>query len=151
MKRSVLFTVSIMLVGMLPTVARLQAQDLLSAEMEIRSLEARRFQALTKADFPALENLISADLVYTHATGWRQNKAEFLASLRTGELQYRAITPHQVKVRIYGSTAVVTGTASFKAKAKGQEVSVELEYLEVFAKQDGRWQLVAWQSTRQAP
>lgn len=140
-----------MLAGIVLPAARLKAQDPHSVELEIRNLEARRFQALTRADFPALETLLSDDLVYTHATGWRQNKAEFLASLRSGELQYHSITTDNVKVRIYGSTAVVTGAASIKAKAQGQERRVELMYLEVFAKQDRRWQLVAWQSTRQSP
>jgi ketosteroid isomerase-like protein len=121
-----------------------------SAEAEIRSIEAQRFQAMSAGDIPALERLLSADLVYTHASGWRQSKAEFLASIRSGEMQYHSLKPDNVKVHIYGNTAVVTGAVSIKAKAKGQELDIELVYLEVFAKQAGRWQLVAWQSTRQA-
>jgi ketosteroid isomerase-like protein len=152
MKRTVLFIISVMLPGLLPPAAgQSKPQDLRSVELEIKNLETRRFQAMTRADVPALENLLSNDLVYTHATGWRQSKAEFLASLRTGEIQYHSIASDNVKVRVYGSTAVVTGTASIKAKAKGQELSVELVYLEAFVKQDGRWQLVAWQSTRKGP
>jgi len=54
-------------------------------------------------------------------------------------------------VRIYDSTAVVTGAVSIKAKTKGQELSVDLLYLEVFVKQAGRWQLVGWESTRRGP
>jgi ketosteroid isomerase-like protein len=149
MKRSVLFLISIMLPAMLPpAAAQSKPQDLRSFDLEIRSLEARRFQSLAAADVPALENLLSDDLVYTHATGWRQTKAEFLASVRTGEIKYHSFTSTDVKVRVYGSTALVTGRASVKARAKGQELNVELVYLEAFVKQDGRWQLAAWQSTR---
>ena len=152
MKRSVLLVISIMLTVMMPPAAsQLKAQNLRSVESEIKSLEARRFQAMAAADVAALENLLSDDLVYTHASGWRQNKAEFLASIRTGEIQYHSLTSDDLKVRIYGGTAVVTGAVSIKAKAKGQELSVELVYLEVLVKQDGRWQLVAWQSTRRGP
>jgi len=152
MKLAVLFMVSIVLPAMLPRAAgQSNPQDLRSVESEIKSLEERRFQAMTQADLPALENLLSDDLVYTHATGWRQNKAEFLASIRAREIQYHSITSDRVKVRVYGNTIVVTGAASIKARAKGQELSVDLLYLEVFEKQDGRWQLVAWESTRRAP
>jgi len=135
-------------VMVLPATTQPEPQDPRSVELEIKSLEARRFQALTAADVPALEKLLSDDLVYTHATGWRQTKAEFLASLRTGEIQYHSFTSADVKVRVYGGTAVVTGRASVKARAKGQELNVDLVYLEAFVKQDGRWLLVAWQSTR---
>ena len=152
MKLSILFMISMMLPATLPSAeAGSKPQDLRSVELEIKSLEVRRFQALTEADVPALEGLLSDDLIYTHATGWRQTKAEFLASVRTGEIQCHSFTSQDVKVRVYGSTALVTGRATVKAKAKGQEFSVELVYLEAFVKQDGRWQLVAWQSTREGP
>ncbi len=149
MKRSVLFMIAIMVSAILAqAAARPRPQDLGSVESEIKSAEALRFQALTEADVPALEKYLSDDLVYTHATGWRQTKAEFLASIRSGEIQYHSFTSADVKVRVYGSTALVTGHASVKARVKGEELVVELVYLEAFVKQDGRWQLVAWQSTR---
>ena len=126
MKQSILFIVSIMLPALLaPVPAR--AQHPLNTELEVRDLEARRFRAMTERDVPALERLLSGDLVYTHASGWRQTKAEFLAAL------------------------LVTGRASGKVRSKGQELNVELLYLEAYVKQDGRWQLAAWESTRLAP
>jgi ketosteroid isomerase-like protein len=152
MKLSVPFMISMMLVATLPrAAAQSKPKDMRGVESEIKSLEARRFQAMVAADAPALENLLSYDLVYTHATAWRQNKAEFLASIRAREIQYHSITSENLNLHIYGSTIVVTGAASIKARAKGQELSVDLLYLEVFEKQDGRWQLVAWESTRRAP
>jgi len=45
----------------------------------------------------------------------------------------------------------VTGDASAKVRSKGQELNVSLLFLEVYVKQEGRWQLAAWQSTRSAP
>ena len=142
MKLTILFIVSMMLAP---------AQDQLSMEVEVGNLEARRFRAMTEADVPTLERLLSDDLVYTHASGWRQTKAEFLASLRSGELIYHSFAPKNFKARVYGNTVLVTGRASGKVRSKGQELSVELFYLEAYVKQDGRWQLAAWESTRIAP
>jgi len=45
----------------------------------------------------------------------------------------------------------VTGNAAGKVRNKGQDLDVNLLFLEAYVKQEGRWQLVAWQSTRAAP
>ena len=134
---------------LVPQAVPAQPQD--NIEAEIRNLEARRFRALTEADVPALERLLSDDLIYTHASGWRQTKAEFLASIRSGELLYHSFASDHVNVRGYGNVVLVTGRASAKVRAKGQELNVSLLYLEAYVKKDGRWQLVAWQSTRLVP
>ena len=147
MKQTILFIISMTL--LVPQVVLAQPQD--NTESEIRDLEARRFRALTDADVPALEHLLSDDLVYTHASGWRQTKAEFLASIRSSELLYHSFASDHVTVRGYGNVVLVTGRASAKVRAKGQELNVSLLYLEAYVKQDGRWQLVAWQSTRFVP
>ena len=119
-------------------------------ETEIRSLEARRLQALTHGNVQALDQILSQDLVYTHASGWRQNKLEFLGSIRSGELKYHTFTTDDVRMHLYGNTALLSGHASTKVNAKGQELDVSLLFLEVYVKLDSGWQLVAWQSTRSA-
>jgi ketosteroid isomerase-like protein len=147
MKQAILFSISMAL--LVPPAAPAQPQD--TIEAEIRNVEARRFRALTEADIPALENLLSDDLIYTHASGWRQTKTEFLTSIRSGELVYHYFATDDVKVHAYGNVVLVTGHATAEVRAKGQELNVSLFFLEAYVKQDGRWQLVAWQSTRVAP
>jgi hypothetical protein len=44
----------------------------------------------------------------------------------------------------------VTGRAHVKAKVKGQDVSIELRFLDVYIQRQGSWQMVAWQSARLA-
>jgi ketosteroid isomerase-like protein len=147
MKQTILFIISAALFA--PQAVPAPPQD--NIESEIRNLQARRFRALTEADVPALEHLLADDLIYTHASGWRQNKAEFLVSIRSGELLYHSFASDQVNVHVYGNVVLVTGGASAKVRAKGQELNVNLLYLEAYVKQDGLWQLVAWQSTRVVP
>ena len=150
MKRPILFIVSIMLPAVLAPV-QIKAQDQRGIDLEVHNLDARRFQAMTVADTTTLDRLLSSDLVYTHASGWRQTKAEFLASLRSGELIYHSFASANVSAKLYGSTIVVTGHASGKVRSRGEELDVELLYLEAYVKQDGRWQLAAWESTRSTP
>ena len=146
MRQSILLMISIILPLLVSQPA--EGQDQREIESQIRAAETSRFRALTAADLPALEQALSDDLIYTHASGWRQTKAEFLASVRSGELLYHSFASDGLKMQVYGNTVLVTGHAAGKVRAKGQELDVSLLYLEAYVKQDGRWQLAAWQSTR---
>ena len=150
MGQSTLRTLAIGLLALLPLVPA-KAQNARNIESEVSGLDALRFRAMSEADIPALERMLSGDLVYTHASGWRQTKSEFLASLRSGELVYHSIASTSAKAKVFGDTILVTGRASAKVRSKGQELNVELLYLEAYVEQNGRWQLAAWQSTRTSP
>ncbi|MGH8247258.1 MAG: nuclear transport factor 2 family protein, partial [Gammaproteobacteria bacterium] len=79
-----------------------------------------------------------------------QSKAEFLASLRSGELKYLSVNPKEMQIRNYGATVVVTGTAAMRTQSGGQERDFRIRFLDVYVKRQGRWQMVAWQSARLA-
>ena len=124
------------------------AQLPVAPEKEIRDLEARRFHAMEKADVVTLEGILSDDLIYTHADGKSQSKFDVLGTLGSSEMKYESIIPYDTRVHIYRDTAIVAGRASIKIKALGEEESFDICYLDVYAKQEGRWQMVAWQSSR---
>ena len=129
-----------------------QAQMAQDGEREIRELERQRFRAMERVDVATLNRILSDDLIYTHANGLQQTKAELIGVLGSGDFKYESITPgDDIRVRIYDQAAVVTGRASIKIKARGEEQSFTVCYLDVYVKQDGRWQMVAWQSSRVAP
>jgi ketosteroid isomerase-like protein len=46
-------------------------------------------------------------------------------------------------VRVYGDTAVVTYRSTDKGNYKGQDISGQVRWTDVFVKQGWRWQLVA--------
>lgn len=118
------------------------------AEREITGLDARRFKAMTEGDVAALEPILADELTYTHASGWTENKAEFIETIRSLKLRYLSIQPANEKVRSYGATAVGTGRATFKVRLEGEEETIPLRFTEIYVRRRGRWQLVAWQSTR---
>jgi ketosteroid isomerase-like protein len=128
-----------------------KAQMTRDGESEIRELERQRFRAMERVDVATLNRILSDDLIYTHANGLQQTKAELIGVLGSGDMKYESITPSDdIRVRIFGQAAVVTGRASIKIKARGEEESFSICYLDVYVKQDGRWQMVAWQSSRVA-
>ena len=111
---------------------------------EIIALENRRFEAMTKADVQALEEILADDLVYTHTTARLDTKASFIEAVKSGRLNYKSFEREDVKVRQFGDTAVVTG----QAKIHVGDNKFEARFLDVYAKRNGAWQMVAWQSTR---
>ena len=60
----------------------------MSSEKEILSLEDKRYAAMTKGDFGALEALLHDQLLYTHSSGVTDTKASWLDSLKSGKLKF---------------------------------------------------------------
>jgi ketosteroid isomerase-like protein len=117
-------------------------------EQEIRQREIRRFEAMVRGDISALDEILSEDLTYTHATGVFETKAEFITKLKSGQTKYESFAPEDVLVRLYGTTGVVTGAARVKVQVKGEHLSFQLRFMDVYVKKGDRWQMVAWQATR---
>jgi ketosteroid isomerase-like protein len=122
------------------------AQD--SAAEAVKAADTARFTAQTTNDFGALGRLLGDDLVYTHSSAAVDGKASFIDSMRSGTVKYESIEPREVQVRVYGTTAVVTGAGRFRVTARGQALDNQLRYTDVWVLRDGRWQMVSWQSTR---
>ena len=114
---------------------------------EIRALERARLQAMVSAHLPMLDRLLADDLQYGHSTGSVQTKAGLLATLRDGSLDYLALVPRTIEVRITDGVALATGTADAEATAGTRRLKGALRWLAVYARREGRWQLVAYQST----
>jgi ketosteroid isomerase-like protein len=121
----------------------------------VKKLELERFQAQEKNDFAALERLLADDLVYTHSSGAVDTKAAYIESLRSGKSKYLRITPEDLKVRTMGDLVLIHGRGQFvlEAMVNGQkgENPLHLSFLDVWQKKNGKWQMIAWQSTRILP
>ena len=100
---------------------------------EIIELENRRIEAMTKGDIKALEEILADDLIYTHTTARIDTKASFIEAVSSGLLQLSVRRPER-----HGGPAIRdVGDNKFEAR-----------YIDVYAKRNGSWQMVAWQSTR---
>ncbi|PYV16156.1 MAG: hypothetical protein DMG07_08375 [Acidobacteria bacterium] len=77
------------------------------------------------------------DLTHTHSSGRVDTKVDF--------------DRDNVRVRVYGDAAVVTGTAKVHVKSDTRDAKFEIRFVDVYVRRNGRWQMVAWQSTRIEP
>ena len=115
-----------------------------AVETELIELERQLSEALVREDAAVLNHLWSKDLVFTFPNGHMSNKAQRLAAQKpTAQSAQSTNSNDEVKVHIYGNTAVVTVLSTWKGKAGTQEYSDQYQGTHVWAKQQGRWQLVA--------
>jgi ketosteroid isomerase-like protein len=114
----------------------------------LRALDRKWADATIHADYSALANVLSEDLTYTHSSGETQNKAQFIASIRSKELQYHSIEFESAEVRDYGNVAITSSHVRVKVTAGGHDLTVHACFLHVWLKHQGRWQLVAHQATK---
>ena len=117
-------------------------------EAEALQAEQARYAAQMANDFAAMERLFGDDLVYIHSSTSVDTKASFIESMRSGAVRYRTMTRGDVKVRCYGSVAIITGQGSFEVTARGQELRLDLLFHAVWAKRANGVQFVSWQATR---
>ena len=118
-------------------------------EAEVLRADDRRFEAMKKGDWAALDAALADELTYVHSTARQEPKAEHLANLRAGKPHYRGIAPRDRRVRVVGSVGIVNGVSDMHVERDGKENRFTVRYLAVYAKAGSDWRMIAWQSTRQ--
>lgn len=116
-------------------------------EDEVLKAEDARYAALIGNDFAAMERLFADDLLYVHSSGAVDDKDGYIARLRSNAWRYRAMRWSDVKVRIYGCVALITGRCNFDVTVNGKESAAKPLFHSVWAKTNSGLQFVSWQST----
>jgi hypothetical protein len=138
---------SLLLASTASPAARAESKKM-PADAVVKAAELARFEAATKNDLDALGKLLADDLTYSHSTGVLETKEVFLDSLKSGKLQFKKIEPADLQVRVYDKTAVINGTAKVSVVSEGKPKDISLRYTDVWVNRAGKWQMVAWQSTK---
>lgn len=142
------FTPFLALAGLLIATFSVAPRGRAAPAEDILAAETARVDALLRADYDALDRLLGEDLTYTHSTAVLDTKAMFLESLRSGRLRYLQFRHEDPKVRVLGDVGLINTVVHIVSVNRGQENRNHLRVTIVYAKRDGRWQMVAWQSTR---
>jgi ketosteroid isomerase-like protein len=117
-------------------------------EEELLKLENEFARAVASNDADALDRLLADDWIIVDPDGSIIDKARFLGVIRSGALSHDSMESTDLRVRLYGNTAVVTGLTTSKGKFMGQEFTSCERATDIFVKQTGRWQCVFTQLTR---
>ena len=119
-----------------------------SSEQLIMKLESEGREATLKNDIEANERLLADNWVNVNADGSITTKAKLIELLKAGSFKIMSIANDEVMVRVYGDAAVVTGRSTTKRAGQGNEiVTRQVRFTRVYAKQQGRWQVVSAHNT----
>ncbi len=137
------------LVALTPPLARAQAAG--AAEKELTDVENHWAEATVKGDVQALERLYTDEYLAIDPAGATFNKAQDIANVKSGNFKLATYKLDEMKVRVHGEVAVVTGRNTIKATYMGKDMSGAYRFTDVFVKRDGRWQVLTTQGTAVAP
>jgi ketosteroid isomerase-like protein len=110
---------------------------------QVRALDLKLTEAYKQRKFDLLATLLDEDFVITFEDGSTYGK--------TGYISYSAATTTRVdvaemsdmKVRMHGNTAVLTGVYHERGIEKGRAYDYRDRFTDVWMKSEGKWRLIA--------
>ena len=111
-------------------------------------LDRKRMTAMAQKDLATLNELIADDLIYTHSSARLDTKQSLIGNMESGSTVYTSVVPSDVKAQDLGDTVVLTGSCRISVSSGGNAMSFGVRFTDVYARRNGKWQMVTWQSTR---
>jgi ketosteroid isomerase-like protein len=115
---------------------------------QVIALDRERMDAMARKDIARLNDVLADDLIYTHSSARLDTKQSLIGNMQSGATVYTAVVPSDVVARDLGDSVVLTGIAAISVISAGKPNSFKVRFMDVYANRGGRWQMVAWQSTR---
>jgi len=108
-------------------------------EQLLRELAQKWIEADVKGDAASIVSVLADEFSFL-AGG---NKTQYLASMSPNpSLKFESAVIEDLKVQIYGDTAVLTGLNSYRFRQDGKPIQARLPSMTVWVKKNGRWQCV---------
>ena len=114
---------------------------------ELMRLERVWNQAHEKGDAKPLEQLWADDIEIAVPKMAVMTKAEALNFFRSGRMKFDHYETSAIEVRVYGDAAVVTGRLTRTRSTLGVTTMDDWRFTKVYARQSGRWRVVAFHAS----
>jgi ketosteroid isomerase-like protein len=126
-----------------------------SIETEVKKLETDWAASANAKDGNAVRRVLADDVAITYPDGSSGTKNEEIQMVESGAITADAWETHDAKVTVLdadsafmtGRSVVKNGKLKHPKTQKMIDISGEYRFLDVFAKRNGRWQIVASQAT----
>jgi ketosteroid isomerase-like protein len=116
-------------------------------EQVVTQLIRQWLDALVAKDFAAIDRVVADDYLITVSDGRVLNKEQDLAPVRDAQLKFASARVEDLKVRVFGDTAIATGTGIYNVTYGGRGGETRERFTDVWIKRGGRWQAVSSHST----
>jgi ketosteroid isomerase-like protein len=99
--------------------------------------------AYLKSDANGIAQGVMEDYTLTNSTGKITTRADDIGEARKNDPKYEIFENYDMKVRLHGDTAVVTGKTHTKGVSGGKPFDFQFQFTDTFVKDGGRWRLLA--------
>ncbi|HEU0007365.1 MAG TPA: nuclear transport factor 2 family protein [Terriglobia bacterium] len=124
----------------------------MNAKLDPLVVDRHFFASLIEANLLALDQVLAGDFVLIDVmNGSEVTKSALLAVIGSGQVRFESIEPGDNLVRLYQTTAVITGRTRMKGRLGDAPFAASSRYTHVFVMQQGKWRLVAAQGTQISP
>ncbi len=117
-------------------------------EEEILKAEKGFADAIARNNPEEIGRFVADDWIIISADGGIIDKKRFLEVIKSGALTHEMMESDDIRVRLYGDSAVLTALTRSKGKFMGQEFTTEERATDFFVKLDGRWRCALTHLTR---
>jgi hypothetical protein len=124
-----------------------QATASVAVEQQIEQLERDRQQAFVHGEIDKLDQETSESYTTVNSSGKLSTKPQMMSNLRAGKTKVASVTLEDLKARVYGDVAVLTGRYGDMSITDGVRKESHALFTRVFVKANGHWQAVAYQQT----
>jgi ketosteroid isomerase-like protein len=128
----------VMAASVIPSVAQEESEA-----ANLRVLEAKLTQAYKQRQFDLLASLLADDFVITFEDGSTYSKTGYISYSATPSIHLDVAEMSDIKVRIHGNTAVLTGAYHERGENGGSPYEYHDRFTDVWMKIGGKWQLIA--------
>lgn len=107
--------------------------------------------AQVKGDGAALAGLLADDYVLVNSGGQEESKADFIHDYTAKGFSFAPFTIEQPVQKMWANGAVLGGVVEARGTSDGQPYDVRLRFADVWAKRNGKWQVIFTQANRAPP
>lgn len=120
----------------------LAAQDKSDAET-VRAAELKWSESYLKRQVDVLASLMANDFVITIEDGSTYSKTGYISHSAEPALHVEVSEMSDLKVRMHGNTAIVTGAYHERGEDGGKPYEYHDRFTDVWMKTGGKWQVIA--------
>jgi hypothetical protein len=121
------------------------------AESQLKDLAKEWKAGELRGDAAFMERTLADDFLAIGPRGYMLNKGDWLARYRSGDLKYDSVSLDDVRVRMYGDAAIVTGIEWQKGKYQNQPITGQLRTTMIWVRNQSDWLLAGMQMSPIAP
>lgn len=134
--------IGLLIFGLVQTLSAIDVKAQSKAD-QLRAIERQRLRALVDADIPTASRLHADDFELIDPRGGTHSKEQYLRSIASGDLNYLEWEPGEIRVRLYGKSAVIRYQARLRISVKGSPGrEVRFWHTDLYEKRKGQWQIV---------